>query len=113
MSEIPSLLNAWAKANQHLRDTRWSEEAVKFGIAPAEWRQLSMHFTRMMGAWREAFDSDLPEIEQTINDFLAVFFYCQMRPSGNNTMKSLHPIGGETSHSSATSMRSGPTCKRR
>jgi hypothetical protein len=73
MSETPSLVNAWAKANQHLGDTHWSEEAVKFGIAPDEWRQLSMHFTRMMGAWREAFDSDLPEVEQTINDFLTVY----------------------------------------
>ncbi len=72
MSETPSLVNAWAKANQHLGDTRWAENGGEFGLDPDEWRQLSMHFNRMLGAWREALDSDLPEVEQTINDFVTV-----------------------------------------
>jgi hypothetical protein len=33
-----------------------------------------MHFDRMMVAWREAFDSDLPELERKINDVMTVAF---------------------------------------
>ncbi len=57
---------------QDLGDTRWSEEAGEFGLEPHEWRQLSMHFTRMMASWREAFSSDLPEVERRVNDFVTV-----------------------------------------
>ena len=72
MSETPSLTKAWSKANQHLGDTRWTENADEFGLEPDEWRQLSIHFSRMMASWREAFDSDLPEVERRINDVVMV-----------------------------------------
>jgi hypothetical protein len=48
MSQTPSLMASWAKVNQHLGDTRWSEEAAQFGLASDEWRQLTVHFARMM-----------------------------------------------------------------
>jgi hypothetical protein len=64
MSQTPSLMASWAKANIHLGDSRWAEEGGEFGLHPDEWRQLSMHFTRIMVAWREAFDSDLPDLSR-------------------------------------------------
>ena len=68
MAEAPNLAAIWAKAENHLGNSKFEEQAREFGLEADEWFQLSSYLSRRMAGFLNAFDMDLPEKERNLND---------------------------------------------
>ena len=68
IAERPTLAAIWAKAEDHLGNSRFEEQARAYGLEPHEWVQLNGYIQLRMASYVDAFSMDLPEQERSNND---------------------------------------------
>jgi hypothetical protein len=64
--EIPSLTQAYQKAEEHLGESSafYEEKANEYGLTTQELRQLQAHMRSRIYHWHDQFYTDLPEEDQ-------------------------------------------------